>query len=83
MSERRPSSRNPIAPSSFHPVVNKSASGGGHAETDTTRGTPRGPREEVFRRFIRTFDPDVPGYVFWPIIFGVGVIFAVVVLRGF
>jgi hypothetical protein len=32
---------------------------------------------------IRTFDPDVPGYVFWPIIFGVGAIFALVVLGGF
>ena len=36
-----------------------------------------------FRRLIRTFDPEVPGYVFWPIIFGVGVIFGLVVLRGF
>jgi hypothetical protein len=29
-------------------------------------------QESSFRRLIRTFDPDVPGYVFWPIIFGVG-----------
>ena len=40
-------------------------------------------QESGFRRFIRTFDPDVPGYVFWPIIFGVGAIFGLVVLRGF
>jgi hypothetical protein len=33
--------------------------------------------------FIRTFDPEVPGYVFWPIIFGVGAIFGLVVLGGF
>ena len=31
-------------------------------------------QETGFRRIIRTFDPDVPGYVFWPIIFGVGAI---------
>ena len=40
-------------------------------------------QESSFRKFIRTFDPDVPGYVFWPIIFGVGAIFGLVVLRGF
>ena len=40
-------------------------------------------QENSFRRLIRTFDPDVPGYVFWPIIFGVGAIFGLVVLRGF
>ena len=34
-------------------------------------------------RVIRTFDPDVPGYVSWPIIFGVGAIFGLVVLLGF
>ena len=27
-------------------------------------------QEKGFGRLIRTFDPDVPGYVFWPIIFG-------------
>ena len=32
-------------------------------------------QETGFRRVMRTFDPEVPGYVFWPIIFGVGVIF--------
>ena len=32
---------------------------------------------------MRTFDPEVPGYVFWPIMFGVGVIFQQLVLRGF
>ncbi len=26
-------------------------------------------QESSFRRLIRTFDPDVPGYVLWPIIF--------------
>ena len=40
-------------------------------------------QETSFRRLIRTFDPDVPGYVFWPIIFGVGVFFQQVVIRGF
>ena len=40
-------------------------------------------QENSFRRLIRTFDPEVPGYVFWPIIFGVGAIFGLVVLRGF
>ena len=40
-------------------------------------------QESSFRRLIRTFDPEVPGYVFWPIIFGVGAIFALVVLGGF
>ena len=33
-------------------------------------------QETGFRRVMRTFDPEVPGYVFWPIIFGVGVIFS-------
>ena len=32
-------------------------------------------QETSFRRLIRTFDPEVPGYFFWPIIFGVAVIF--------
>ena len=40
-------------------------------------------QESSFGRLIRTFDPDVPGYVFWPVIFGVGAIFALVVLGGF
>ena len=40
-------------------------------------------QETGFRRLIRTFDPEVPGYVFWPIIFGVAVIFQQAVLRGF
>ena len=40
-------------------------------------------QESSFRRFIRTVDPEVPGYVFWPIIFGVAVIFQQTVLRGF
>ena len=39
-------------------------------------------QETSFRRLIRTFDPDVPGYVFWPIIFGVGAIFGLMVLLG-
>ena len=34
-------------------------------------------------RIIRTWNPEVPGYVFWPIIFGVGVIFQQAVIRGF
>jgi hypothetical protein len=29
-------------------------------------------QETGFRRIIRTFDPEVPGYFFWPIIFGGG-----------
>ena len=40
-------------------------------------------QEAGFRRVMRTFDPEVPGYVFWPIMFGVGVIFQQLVLRGF
>jgi hypothetical protein len=40
-------------------------------------------KRRAFGGFIRTFDPDVPGYVFWPIIFGVGAIFGLVVLAGF
>ena len=40
-------------------------------------------QESGFRRLIRTFDPEVPGYVFWPVLFGVGVIFQQAVLRGF
>ena len=40
-------------------------------------------QEKGFGRLIRTFDPDVPGYVFWPIIFGLGAIFGLVVLGGF
>ena len=35
-------------------------------------------QEKGFGRLIRTFDPDVPGYVFWPIIFGLGAIFGLV-----
>ena len=40
-------------------------------------------QKSSFRSLIGTFDPEVPGYVFWPIIFGVGAIFALVVLGGF
>ena len=40
-------------------------------------------QESGFKRLIRTFNPEVPGYVFWPIIFGVAVIFQQVVIRGF
>ena len=40
-------------------------------------------QETGFGRVIRTVDPEVPGYVFWPIIFGVAVIFQQAVLRGF
>ena len=36
-------------------------------------------QEAGFRRVMRTFDP----YVFWPIMFGVGMIFQQLVLRGF
>jgi hypothetical protein len=31
-------------------------------------------QEKGLRRIIRTFDPDVPGYVFWPVMFGMGAI---------
>jgi hypothetical protein len=40
-------------------------------------------QESGLRRLIRTFNPEVPGYVFWPIMFGVAVIFQQTVLRGF
>ena len=40
-------------------------------------------QETGVRRIIRTFNPEVPGYVFWPIIFGIGVIFQQLVLSGF
>jgi hypothetical protein len=40
-------------------------------------------QETGIGKIIRTFDPDVPGYVFWPVIFGVGGIFGLVVLLGF
>jgi hypothetical protein len=40
-------------------------------------------QETSFRRLIRTFDPEVLGYFFWPIIFGVAVIFQQAVLRRF
>jgi hypothetical protein len=49
----------------------------------TARAELQEKQETGFGRFIRTFDPDVPGYVFWPIIFGVGAIFGLVVLGGF
>jgi len=34
-------------------------------------------QETGVRRIIRTFNPEVPGYVFWPIIFGTAAILAV------
>ena len=43
----------------------------------TARGTQEQEQEAGFRRVMRTFDPEVPGYVFWPIIFGVSVIFQI------
>ena len=32
-------------------------------------------------RIIRTFDPEVPGYVFWPIMFGTAAILQQLVLA--
>jgi hypothetical protein len=40
-------------------------------------------QETGIRRVMRTVNPEVPGYAFWPIIFGVGGVFALVVLGGF
>jgi hypothetical protein len=76
--------RNQDAPSSFIPVIAtvEPARGDANAGTDSARGIPREPRDGL-RKIIRTFDPDVPGCVFWPIIFGVGAIFGLVVLLGF
>ena len=42
--------------------------GGGHAETDTTRGTPRGPRD-MHQKDDQDVDPHIPGYVFWLVMF--------------
>jgi hypothetical protein len=36
-------------------------------------------QEKGLRRIIRTFDPDVPGYVFWPVMFGMAAILQQVV----
>ena len=59
------------APLSFIPVVTTvEPRGGGHAATDTTRCAPR-DQETGIRRIIRTFDPEVPGYVFWLVMLGV------------
>lgn len=38
-------------------------------------------QETGVRRIIRTFNPEVPGYVFWPIIFGTAVILQQLVLA--
>ena len=38
-------------------------------------------QETGVRRIIRTFDPEVPGYVFWPIIFGTAAILQQLVLA--
>jgi hypothetical protein len=38
-------------------------------------------QETAVRRIIRTFNPEVPGYVFWPIIFGTAVILQQLVLA--
>jgi hypothetical protein len=40
-------------------------------------------QETGFGSVIPTVDPEVPGYVFWSLIFGVGAIFGLVVLAGF
>ena len=32
--------------------------------------TDNAPQETGIRRIIRTFDPDVPGYVFWLVMLG-------------
>jgi membrane protein insertase Oxa1/YidC/SpoIIIJ len=45
------------------------------------RTAPETSQETGFRRIIRTFDPEVPGYVFWPIIFGVAAAFQQLVIR--
>jgi hypothetical protein len=37
-------------------------------------------QEKGLRRIIRTFDPDVPGYVFWPVMFGMAAILQQVVI---
>ena len=33
------------------------------------------------RNLIRTFDPEIPGYVFWPIIFGMAAALQQLVIR--
>ena len=33
------------------------------------------------RSIIRTFDPEVPGYVFWPVIFGMAAALQQLVIR--
>jgi hypothetical protein len=38
-------------------------------------------QEDGLRRIIRTFDPEVPGYVFWPIIFGMTAALQQLVIR--
>ena len=78
---------NQSGPLSLSPGYNntvKPASGGGHAATDGTRDEPRDRQQKDntgIKRIIRTSDREVPGYVFWPIIFGVGAIFQQVVIR--
>jgi hypothetical protein len=49
----------------------------------TARAAFQENQETGIRSLIRTFDPDVPGYVFWPAIFGLAAIFQQAVIRGF
>ena len=49
----------------------------------TARDALQENQETGIIRIIRTWNPEVPGYVFWPIIFGEAVIFQQLVLRGF
>jgi exonuclease III len=58
------------------------ASGRGLLE-QTAREAFQENQETGFGRVVRTVDPEVPGYVFWPTIFGVGAICGLVVLGGF
>jgi hypothetical protein len=72
--------RNQIAPASFIRLLTTVEA---TMLDQTARAEFQEKKETGFGGFIRTFDPDVPGYVFWPIIFGVGAIFGLVVLAGF
>ena len=53
----------------------------GRARVAKRADVPQENKETGFRRIIRTFDPEVPGYFFWPIIFGVAAILQQVVIR--
>jgi hypothetical protein len=74
-----------VAETSVRPSASYGCDNESRKEAAMLQRTPRQALQENqetgVRRIIRTFDPEVPGYVFWPIIFGMAAALQQLVIR--